>query len=157
MANGTKIRGIDGVITTLIDSVKEEFPCLTDWTLSGQANNETDDTSCMLSNADGGSDATSAGVSRTPGTPDYTLSAEYYWQKNVDGSDPAGNAAILDITELGKEFEIELFPHRNETGERFYKGGFLLESFDITSSSSDYIKASVSFGINGALTKGIVT
>lgn len=153
MPSATKTFGREGIIrVTSEDGTVEEVPCLYNWTLDGTANNESDDTECMASNGDGGADAINPGPSRTPGTPDYSLSCEHFWQRSQD----AGSSANLTITDQGKKYDIVLFPNGNTPGEISFIGRFMLASTNLTSSTRETIKSSVSFEIDGRLTSEVI-
>ena len=153
MANGSKIRGIDGIIRVTYAGVTAEIPCLTNWTLDASSNSSTEDSLCMASNGDGGSALEGSMVtSRFSGVTDYTLSAEYFWQKDQ----AAGTTSILGITKTNMDFDLELFPRLNQSGEIKYVGSFKLDTYNITSETSTMIKASVSFGVNGSFAEVVI-
>lgn len=110
-ADGTTTTGKDGIIAILAlsDIADEaagpdateiasalEMAMMTDWSLTANAQFQTQNTQCMLSNSDGGSNAATNWDEQELTGKSFTLDVTTFWQKTA-----AGASAKIDPTLAG--------------------------------------------------------
>lgn len=149
MAAGQKITGKDGILELTYNGVTEEIPCLESWTLTRNFEYEVDNTQCMLSNGDGGSDAAVQSPERELSSVDWSISSEHYFQ--ID--DAAGATGILETLPDGATVAVKLYPNKKDPGSLVYEGNAVITTNDSTASTTDRIKQSLTFEANGALAR----
>lgn len=154
MANGQKIRGKGGILelTSADGLIVEELACMTSWTLDTSSNVFTDDSTCMISNGDGGADGNVSWDTVELNSKAFSLSAEQFFQEAID----AGAAALVDITNVGAKMTFKLYPNTKEVGKVVYSGAVLLETGSVPSETTSNITQSISFKGDGALTRDLV-
>ena len=113
-ADGTTTTGKDGIIAILAlsDIADEaagpdateiasalEMAMMTDWSLTANAQFQTQNTQCMLSNSDGGSNAATNWDEQELTGKSFTLDVTTFWQKTAAG-DPLykGYCKIASVT-----------------------------------------------------------
>jgi len=155
MPAGEIIRGVDGIleITDPAGPTTEEVPCLTSWTLEASASINDEQTTCMLSNGDGGSASGGQWNEAYLEGKSFSVSSEHMWQEDQT----VGTTAILDVTDVGKSITFKLYPNTNAVGQIEYSGSAIVESVSVPSEANGKITQSVTYKGTGALTKTVIS
>lgn len=142
----TITKGTDGVLEITTTAGTAEVPCLRSWTLNSQAQFNTENTRCMLSNSDGGSSQAIGWDSNTVQGRSWSVDMEFFWQKTDEGAAP-----YLDPTQIGNSVAAKLYPFTNVAGQKEYSGSGLIQSVSIPAQVGSNITQTVTVTGDGAL------